>query len=90
MKVLIATYQSAFCPGGGEQQLLRTYDAMKEYNIDVELFDYYNTEKISKCDIIHIFSVCYGLEALINAAKTPKRRLPFHLYIGQKYYPRLS
>ena len=82
MKVLIATYQSAFfCPGGGEQQLLRTYDAMKEYNIDVELFDYYNTEKISKCDIIHIFSVCYGLEALINAAKDSQKKIavsPIH------------
>ena len=82
MKVLLATYQSAFfCPGGGEQQFLKTHTALKNCGLDVELFDYHDSEKINNSDIIHVFSVCYGLEALINAAKKANKKIavsPIH------------
>ena len=82
MKVLLATYQSAFfCPGGGEQQFLKTYEALKNCGYDVELFDYHDSETIKDSNIIHVFSVCYGLEALINAAKKAKKKIvvsPIH------------
>jgi glycosyltransferase involved in cell wall biosynthesis len=54
MKVLLATYQSAFfCPGGGEQQFLKTDEALKNCGCDVELFDYHNSETIKDSNIIN-------------------------------------
>ena len=82
MKVLIATYQSAFFVLRRGTAILRTYDAMKEYNIDVELFDYYNTERY--LSMTHIF-FSYGL-VLHQWPKTPKEDCRFTT-LAKEYYP---
>ncbi len=53
--------------GGGEVQLLKTMEALRELGIDVVFWE--NFDKNFKCDILHIFGCHYWLFHAANLAK---------------------
>lgn len=75
MKILINTYQAAFItPGGGEVQLMKTYQALKNIGVDVELFDQWGSQ-LSKCDLVHYFSVFGGSLYFCQLVKNAGKKL---------------
>ncbi|MDQ0205191.1 glycosyltransferase [Pectinatus haikarae] len=75
MKILINTYQAAFItPGGGEVQLMKTYQALQKIGVDVSLFDQWNP-RLSEYDIIHYFSVFGGSLYFCQLVKNAGKKL---------------
>lgn len=60
MKVIINTYPCAFItPGGGEVQLMRTFEQLQDLNVDVSLYNSWKPA-LDEADIVHFFSVFGG------------------------------
>lgn len=69
MKILIATYSTAFqCIGGGEIQLLNTVKELRQLGLQVDLFNPLET-KIVDYDIVHYFSVQQGSQVFCKYVK---------------------
>ena len=77
--------------GGGETQLINTMNALKNEDVDVEFFDYW--DRYYTCDILHVFGCHHWSLPLAMLAKTkgikialstisynPKPGLPYKLW----------
>ena len=64
----LATYPTAFfMPGGGEVQLLSTFEELKKINKNINLLKIYDKKIISETSLFHLFTVCYSIETYVNS-----------------------
>lgn len=70
MRVLFYAYPSAFQnPGGGEVQLLKTFEYLKKSGVIVKKFDMWQ-DKLSDYDILHVFGSVKECLSLMQAASS--------------------
>ena len=69
LRILFNTYPVAFVtPGGGEVQLRKTFEALKELGICVELFNQWEPA-LENYDVVHFFSVFGGSSSFCDYVK---------------------
>lgn len=84
MKILFNTYPTAFnTPGGGEQQLLDYKKYLEKNEIDIELFNQWDSLP-QDCDILHFFSTMPGS---LSALDYIKKELNLPLVISPNFWP---
>ncbi|MFA6635566.1 MAG: glycosyltransferase [Candidatus Omnitrophota bacterium] len=70
MRVLFYSYPSAFQnPGGGEVQLDKTMQYLRQAGVDVKKFDQWN-DKLEDFDIFHVFGSVKDCLGLVRTAKS--------------------
>jgi len=75
MKIIINTYQAAFItPGGGEIQLLKTYENLRNLGANVSLYDQWQPN-LDDCDLVHYFSVFGGSLYFCQLVKSKDKKL---------------
>jgi glycosyltransferase involved in cell wall biosynthesis len=71
MRVLYISYPTAFqTPGGGEMQMLRTFEEVKRLGIDAHLFNIFKKYTKKEIDFLHIFSVHLSIELIVTWANS--------------------
>lgn len=85
MKVAFYSYPSAFQnPGGGEFQLLKTKEYLRNIGVDVRLFSQWE-DKLEDYDILHVFGSVKDCLGLVLTAKSKKVKIALSTIFWSDY-----